>query len=108
MKNPTAIINYEKALLMAVQALQRKDLQASRLLITDAIAFDADAAEPQNLMGIFYELSGDESLAKKHYRAAYALDPAFKPASRNLERLVMPAWGSRRHEIDFGIKPDYN
>lgn len=42
------------------------------------------AAEPHNLLGILLEKSGDHVLAMKHFRAAWALDPTFKPANHNL------------------------
>lgn len=43
------------------------------------------AAEPHNLMGILLERLGEHGLAMRHFRAAWALDPNFLPASENLE-----------------------
>ena len=42
------------------------------------------AAEPHNLLGIVLEKTDDHTLAMKHFRAAWALDPTFKPANHNL------------------------
>jgi hypothetical protein len=33
-------------------------------------------------------MTGDFQSARKHYRAAYALNPAYKPSCRNLERIT--------------------
>jgi len=59
-----------------------------------------------NLYGILEELLKEDNLAHKHYRAAYALDPTYKPAIRNLERIT--AFGKRtsKKSIDFGDDPE--
>ncbi|MHB8074065.1 hypothetical protein [Desulfosporosinus fructosivorans] len=48
----------------------------------------------------------DDDLARKHYRAAYALDPTFKPAIRNLERISTFDNRYGRDHIDFGDQPE--
>jgi hypothetical protein len=73
----------------AVLALKARDFSSSRQIISGAMAMNMDAPEPHNLLGILYELQGDDSAARQHYRAAYALDPTYKPSCRNLERLVL-------------------
>ncbi len=40
--------------------------------------------EPHNLLGIVLEHTGDHCSAMKHFRAAWALDPTYAPASQNL------------------------
>ena len=62
-----------------------------------------DFAEPHNLLGIWNELQGNYDLARKHYRAGYALNPAYSPVSNNLERLCMD-YQDKNHEIDYGEK----
>jgi len=47
------------------------------------------------------ELGGETALAGKHYRAAYALEPSYKPAARNLDRIT-----SIRYRMD-NVAPDY-
>lgn len=42
------------------------------------------APQPHNLMGIVLEKTGDHAAAMKHFRAAWALNPAYKPANHNL------------------------
>ena len=44
------------------------------------------APQPYNLMGIVLEKTGNHPAAMKHFRAAWALDPTYVPANRNLER----------------------
>ena len=44
--------------------------------------------EAHNLYGILEELQSNGNLVRKHYRAAYALDPTYKAATRNLERII--------------------
>ena len=62
-----------------------------------------DYAEPHNLLGIWNELQGNYDMARKHYRAGYALNPAYSPASNNLERLCMDS-NDKNQKVDFGEK----
>lgn len=71
-------------------------------LIGRAMGLDMGAPEPHNLLGIFCEMTGDDDGARRHYRAAYALDPTYRPACRNLERLVLYTWGEQDRRYDFG------
>lgn len=43
------------------------------------------APHPHNLLGIVLEKTGNHILAMKHFRAAWALDPTYRPANHNLE-----------------------
>ena len=43
-------------------------------------------AQPHNLMGIIAEGCNDHVQAMKHFRAAWALDPTYRPARINMER----------------------
>ena len=43
------------------------------------------AAQPHNLMGIIAESRNDHVQAMKHFRAAWALDPTYRPARINME-----------------------
>ena len=54
--------------------LRNGNLKQAREEIVSAMAAFADAPEPHNLLGIYYEQEGDLQSARKHYRAAYALD----------------------------------
>ena len=45
-------------------------------------------------------------MACRHYRAAYALDPAYKPAVRNLVRLTDFDLRKTGENIDYGDQPE--
>ena len=62
-----------------------EDYQTCESLICGAMGEYPDAPEPHNLLGILLEKKGDHPEAMKHFRAAWALDPAYRPAQRNLE-----------------------
>jgi Flp pilus assembly protein TadD len=89
-----------------VAALRTKDLPKAKTSISETIALHMDAPEPQNLLGILYELLGDYQSARKHYRAAYALDPTYKPCCRNLERITSFDFSIKISDIDFGVTED--
>jgi lipoprotein NlpI len=84
-------------------SLRAKDLPKAKTDIAETIALHMDAPEPQNLLGILYELLGDYQSARKHYRAAYALDPTYKPCCRNLERITSYDFSVKISDIDFGV-----
>lgn len=86
----------------AIKSLKSKDTESSKSFISDAMILNLDAPQPHNLLGILNEIKGDDSLARKHYRAAYALDPTYTPACHNLERLVMLEWGPQKRDYDYG------
>ena len=53
-------------------------------LICNAMCIYPSAPQPHNLLGIILEKSGDHLTAMKHFRAAWALDPSYRPAAQNL------------------------
>ena len=57
-------------------------------LILSAMGTYPHAPEPHNLLGILLEKQGDRPLAVKHYRAAWALDPTYRPVRQNLDRFA--------------------
>ena len=99
---------FEKKIEQAVNALQAKDYAAAQEYLRYAMLEDMnnDAPEVHNLYGVLAELTGNLSLAGKHYRAAYALDPTYKPASRNLERISSFYYIPGDTHPDFGDKPE--
>lgn len=60
-------------------------IEESREIVCDAMKEYPDAAEPHNLFGILMEKRGNHITAMKHFRAAWALDPTFLPARKNME-----------------------
>lgn len=87
-------------------ALRGGDVNGSRAEIAEAMAMEMDAPEPHNLLGILYELTGDYQTARKHYRAAYALDPTYAPSCRNLERITGYDFRTKLADVDFGTNED--
>ena len=53
-------------------------------LISQAMQSYPHAPQPHNLLGVVLEKKGNHILAMKHFRAAWALDPTYFPASQNL------------------------
>jgi Tfp pilus assembly protein PilF len=72
---------------LAVQKLRNNELETSYSSIIEAMIMAPSSPSPHNLLGIWFEQSGDEDMARRHFRAAYSLDPTYKPACRNLERV---------------------
>lgn len=54
-------------------------------LICSAMERYPNTPEPNNLLGVLLEIQGDHVLAMKHFRAAWALDPSYRPARQNLD-----------------------
>lgn len=52
--------------------------------ICKAMEQNPHSPAPHNLMGIVLEKMGDHAMAMKHFRAARALDPTYRPAAHNL------------------------
>jgi len=92
---------YTEKISRAIHAMRDKEYQLAQLLIADAMRADSAAPAAHNLLGVLAELGGETALAGKHYRAAYALEPSYKPAARNLDRIT-----SIRYRMD-NVAPDY-
>lgn len=95
---------FRKVIKEATENLQNYKLEESYKIIINALSENPDAPEPHNLLGLWYEMKKNYDLARKHYRAAYALDPTCKSASINLER-VCTMFSNRRILYDFGEEP---
>lgn len=76
-----------------------RDFTAAGEIIRKAIAADPGRPEPYNLLGALLEIKGDIMEAQKFYRAALEIDPTFKPALANLDRVT--SW-NKFGGIDFG------
>ncbi len=64
---------------------QQKKIQESETLIREAMGRFPHSPEPHNLFGLLLEMQGDHLTAMKHFRAAFALDPAYIPVRHNLD-----------------------
>jgi len=86
----------------AVLSLRAGETDIAYPFILDAMRLDPDAAAPHNLLGIYYEQRGNGDKARRHYRAAYSLDPTYRPACRNLEQITLLYIQSLPHVYDYG------
>ena len=80
--------NYSQSVSQAVSCLQSFRYEKAYELILRAMEERPDAPQPHNLLGIYYELGGNIDLARRHYRAAYSLDPTFRPACRRTSCMI--------------------
>lgn len=83
-----ALAHYTDYLEYAKSCILKRDFQKAESYLKKAAMVNINDPEPQNLFGVIAEFKGDYVAAGKHYRAACALDPTYKPADRNLQRLT--------------------
>jgi DNA-binding NtrC family response regulator len=88
---------YEEHIELAKKCIGVQEFDAAQEHVRQAIAADSTKPEAFNLLGALIELRGDWLEALKQYRAALALDPTYKPADANLERVAS------RHKKGLGI-----
>ena len=65
--------------------VERKKYDECEKRIFDAMSRYPHAPQPNNLLGVLLEKQGDHLLAMKHFRAAWALDPSYRPVRQNLD-----------------------
>ncbi len=78
----------------ALRALCRKvrelagsgDIEGGKRTAIEAMGNHPHAPQPHNLLGLMLEKQGAHLLAMKHFRAAWALEPAYVPARQNLDQ----------------------
>lgn len=78
--------SYRELIEKIIDLIKGKKTSTALSLIKRAIALDPNQPEGYNLMGVYYEKTGERNNALKYYRAATAIDPAFKPAIENIDR----------------------
>lgn len=78
---------FKKCITAAISELRSRNLKPAYEEIVEAMHLYPDAPQPHNLLGIWFELKGNGLMARRHYRAAYSLDPTFQPACKNIERI---------------------
>jgi len=93
---------FEKNIEMAINALKNKNYVEAERRIKRAMLLQPHSASVHNLYGVLEECLKDRMLAGKHYRAACALDPTYKPSIRNLERITTLYDFNSRYKFDFG------
>ena len=73
-----------EVIFQARHMMDRKEYSQCQELLKKTMAEYPDNAIPHNLMGLLYEKQNDHIRAMKHFRAAWALDPTYRPALMNL------------------------
>ncbi|MEF9940683.1 MAG: hypothetical protein RSA90_01650 [Lachnospiraceae bacterium] len=68
------------------ERVQAQEYMIAEKEIDDVMGRYPHSPIPHNLMGILLEAQHSHTLAMKHFRAAYALDPTYAPAQYNLDR----------------------
>jgi DNA-binding response OmpR family regulator len=79
---------YDKYLELALKRIHAGEFDAARIYIHKGLSLDPDRPESFNLLGGLSEARGQHLEAEKNYRAALALNSAYKPAQKNLERVT--------------------
>ncbi|MGF7059011.1 response regulator [Brassicibacter mesophilus] len=77
---------FKETIEFAKKCILLKEIDKAEEFLKKSISKDVNSPEPHNLLGVLAEYKRDIIQAQKHYRAALALDPTYKPAEKNLER----------------------
>jgi DNA-binding response OmpR family regulator len=90
---------YQSLINEARHRIREGGLESAWEFTRRAVAAEPARAEAYNLLGALLEIKHDRLEAQKFYRAALEIDPTYRPAGENLERIT-----SRRQigPIDLG------
>ncbi|MFZ5573074.1 MAG: response regulator [Thermodesulfobacteriota bacterium] len=91
--------DYHEWIELTKRHISERDFAVARETVRKAIAVDPAQPEAYNLFGALHEIRGDRLEAQKFYRAALDIEPTYKPAWTNLERIS--SW-HKIGKIDFG------
>jgi DNA-binding NtrC family response regulator len=80
---------YKERIELAKRSISEQQFDSAQEHVRQAISIDSTKPEALNLLGAIKEMRGDWLDALKQYRAALALDPTYKPANKNVERIVI-------------------
>jgi FixJ family two-component response regulator len=92
---------YDNYIELALKRIRAGELDAARIYVHKAISMNPDGAEAFNLLGGLHEARRNRLEAEKNYRAALALNPSYKPAQKNLDRVTSRPYTSLG--IDWGF-----
>jgi CheY-like chemotaxis protein len=93
-------VDYRSLIELAKRYISDRSFATARETGRKAIAADPAQPEGYNLLGALLEIKGDGLEAQKFYRAALEIDPTFKPAQANLDRVT--SW-QKFGRIDLGL-----
>lgn len=92
-------VDYPSLIQMAKRHIADRNFVNARETVRKAISKGPEHPEAYNLLGALLEIGGDWLNAQKFYRAALNMDPTFKPAKANLDRIT--SW-NMSGKIDLG------
>jgi Flp pilus assembly protein TadD len=81
--------DYQEEVAVIVTLLKQKTFNESYNLILDLLRKYPNEPWAHNLLGCWFEMQGEVILAMKHYRAAYALSPAYDASRMNVIEFQM-------------------
>lgn len=81
-------VDYGTLIQLAKRHISDRGFDTAREITRRAIATDPSRPGAYNLYGVLLEIRGDRMEAQKFYRAALDLDPTYKAARANLDRLT--------------------
>jgi DNA-binding response OmpR family regulator len=94
------LTTYDDFVEYAKRYINERNLSQAGEYLQEALAADSSRPEAFNLLGIILELQGDRVEAQKRYRAALALDAAYEPAQKNLDRSVKLTYSRKGLDMD--------
>ena len=100
------IAGFKELIEFAKKCINEKKYDKAIEYLKKAMVEKLESPEPQNLLGVLYELKGDLSKAGKHYRAALELDPTYRPSQDNLERVTAFKYMSNGIKFDSEEKEE--
>jgi CheY-like chemotaxis protein len=86
---------YDDLVRRARRRIEERDLGAAEELIRRAIDTDDGRPDAHNLEGVVEEVRGHRDAARRHWRVALDLDPAYGPARNNLHRTARASVAER-------------
>lgn len=98
-KPDSHIIDYSELIKIAIEHIQYRRFNNARYVLSRAIAINPGYPEAYNLIGAMLEMNNESIESQKFYRAALDIDPTYKPAWSNIERITS---FDSQGEIDFG------
>jgi two-component system, OmpR family, alkaline phosphatase synthesis response regulator PhoP len=97
--NEENAVDYRSLIELTKRHITDRGFAPARETARKAIAADPAQPEAYNLLGALLEIKGEGLEAQKFYRAALDIDPTYRPARANLDRIT--TW-DKRGWIDLG------
>jgi DNA-binding NtrC family response regulator len=92
--------SFDAVIGQARRSLEQGKADQAMVFISQAIVISPERPEIFNLIGAIKEMHGDIDAARRMYRVAVTIEPAYQPAKQNLERTC--GWRYDAAEINLG------